>query len=81
MRRVACFLLGAAFPIAPTHPPQEMAELRRGSANFLAQRGQHARVVALLDSVRSRFSEVAFLPRREISLCRGFLFTARDFLF
>ena len=76
MRRVARFLPGAAFPIAPTHTPQEVAELRRGSANFLAQRGQHARVVALLDSVRSRLSEVSFFP-----IAPRFLFCGRFFLY
>ena len=70
-----------SLPPPPPPPPQEVAELRRGSANFLAQRGQHARVVALLDSVRSRLSEVSFLPRREMSYCRAFVFTAACFSF
>ncbi|EOD29628.1 hypothetical protein EMIHUDRAFT_456746 [Emiliania huxleyi CCMP1516] len=60
---MASFLL-EQLALLPGLSTQEVAELRRGSANFLAQRGQHARVVALLDSVRSRLSEVSFLTQR-----------------
>jgi len=55
--------------LLPGLSTQEVAELKRGSANFLAQRGQHARLVALLDSVRSRWSEASFLTQRSRDSC------------